>query len=77
MSISSTLNVQIFYTNVVSAAFSSCMYVVKAAETTFVRKNVDEIDTRIVGTFHSYFHTIAFTAIFMHSKFYGTLSVKN
>jgi hypothetical protein len=43
------LYVQIFCTNVVSAAISSYMYVVKAAETTFVRKihifNIDEIDT--------------------------------
>ncbi len=50
VSISSTFYVQIFHTNVVSAAFSSCMYVVKAAETTFVQKtrayNVDEIDGR-------------------------------
>ncbi len=38
MSISSTLNVQIFRTNVVWAAFSSCMYVVKAVKATFVRK---------------------------------------
>jgi len=30
--------IQIFRTNVASAAFSSCMYVVKAAETTFVWK---------------------------------------
>jgi len=47
--------VQIFRTNVVLAAFSSCMYIVKAAEMTFVqkfvRKNVDEIDTRCSGTF--------------------------
>ncbi len=36
--------------NIVSAAFSSYMYVVKAAETTFAQKictfNVDEIDVR-------------------------------
>jgi len=38
VSISSMLNVQIFRMNVVLAAFSSCMYVVKAAEMTFVRK---------------------------------------
>jgi len=38
VSISSTFYVQIFRTNVVSAAFSSCMYVVKAAETTFLQK---------------------------------------
>ncbi len=39
-----------FCTNVVSAAFSSYMYVVKAAKKTFVQKNctfnVDEIDYR-------------------------------
>jgi len=50
MSISSTLNAQIFCTNVVLAAFSSYMYVVKAAETTFVWKirtfDIDEIDHR-------------------------------
>jgi len=37
-SISSTYYVRIFGMNVVSAAFFSCMFVVKAAETTFVRK---------------------------------------
>jgi len=36
--ISSTFYVRIFCTNVILAAFSSCMYVVKASETTFVRK---------------------------------------
>jgi len=47
-SISSTLNAQIFCMNVVSAAFFSYMYIVKAAKTTFVREcpfNIDEIDT--------------------------------
>jgi len=47
-SISSTFYVQIVHTNVISAAFSSYMYIVKAAKTTFIRKictfNVDEID---------------------------------
>jgi len=38
LSISLTLNAQIFRTNIISAAFSSYMYVVKAAETKFVRK---------------------------------------
>jgi len=42
--------VQIFCTNVVSAAFTMYMQLEKAAETTFVQKictfNVDEIDTR-------------------------------
>ncbi len=46
VSISSTLNVRTSF----QQPFSSYMYVVKAAETTFVRKirmfNVDEIDTR-------------------------------
>jgi len=36
VSISSTLNVRVFSTNVIWAAFSSYMYVEKAAETTFV-----------------------------------------
>jgi len=52
-SISSTLNVRIFRTNIILAAFLrffyECTYVKKAAETTFVQKmrafNVDEIDT--------------------------------
>jgi hypothetical protein len=48
VSISSTLNVQIFRTNVFSAAFSSYMLIVKPTETMFVQKictiNVDEID---------------------------------
>jgi hypothetical protein len=53
MSISSTLYVRIFCTNVVSAAFflvtcMQCVYVEKTAETTFVQKirtyNVDEIE---------------------------------
>jgi len=48
VSISSTLNVQIFRSNVVLAVFSSYMYIEKAAKMTFVRKmrayNVDEID---------------------------------
>ncbi len=51
VSISSTLNARIFCMNVVSAAFSSYMYVDKAAETTFVRKmrayNIGEIDGRV------------------------------
>jgi hypothetical protein len=34
------LNVQICHTNVVLAAFSSYMYIVKAAEMTFVQKIV-------------------------------------
>jgi len=38
VSISSMFYVQIFRTNVISSAFSSCMFVVKAAEITFVRK---------------------------------------
>jgi len=38
VSISSTLYARIFCQNIILAAFSSCMYVVKAAETTFVRK---------------------------------------
>jgi len=38
VSISSMFYVQIFCTNVVSAAFSSCMYIVKAAEMTFIQK---------------------------------------
>jgi len=37
VSISSMFYVQIFRTNIVSAAFSSYMYIVKAAETTFVQ----------------------------------------
>jgi hypothetical protein len=53
------LNAHIFRTNVILAAFSSYMYIVKAAETTFVQKirtfNVDEIDgwckTMTVGVF--------------------------
>ncbi len=44
--------INILRTNVVLAAFSSYLYVVKAAETTFVGKictfNVDEINTRTV-----------------------------
>jgi len=43
------LYAQIFRMNIVLLAFFSYMYVVKAAETTFVREictlNVDEIDT--------------------------------
>ncbi len=38
--ISSTFYVLIFQTNVVSAAFSSYIYVEKAADTTFVQKNL-------------------------------------
>jgi hypothetical protein len=49
-SISSTLNARFIRTNVILAAFSSYMYVEKAAKTTFIQKrrafNVDEIDTR-------------------------------
>jgi hypothetical protein len=49
VSISSTFLLQIFCTNVVSAAFTMYMQLEKAAETTFVwkicSKNVDEIDT--------------------------------
>jgi len=44
------LNTRVFCTNIISAAFSSYMYVIKAAET-YVRKvqkirtfNVDELD---------------------------------
>ncbi len=48
VSISSKFNAQIFCTNVISAALSSYMYVVKAAKTTFIQKictfDVDEID---------------------------------
>jgi hypothetical protein len=47
-SISSTLNMHVFRTNVILAAFSTYVRK-KAAKTTFVRKmcafNVDEIDT--------------------------------
>jgi len=55
--ISSTLYARVFRTNVVSADFSSYVYKEKAAETKkllkqrsyqkLVRKNVDEIDTRV------------------------------
>jgi len=38
-SISSTLNARVFHTNVISAAFSSYMYIEKAAETNFFTKN--------------------------------------
>jgi len=49
-SISSTLNARVFRPNIISAAFFYvCMYVKKAAKTTFEQKtrvfNVDEIDT--------------------------------
>ncbi len=48
VSISSTFYARVFCTNVILAAFSSYMYVEKAAEAMFVRKirlyNVDEID---------------------------------
>jgi len=37
-SISSTLNTRVFRTNVISAAFSSYMYVEKSAKMMFVRK---------------------------------------
>jgi len=48
--------VQIFCTNIIWAAFSSYMYVVKAAKTTFVQKsctfNIDEIDTWQMSNMH-------------------------
>ncbi len=51
MSISSTLNARVFCTNIILAAFSSYMYLEKAAEKSFVQKNctlnVDEIDERL------------------------------
>ncbi len=57
MSISSTLYVRIFRTNVVLTAFFlvTCMYVEKAAKTTFEQKirtyNVDEIDSSTIVNF--------------------------
>jgi len=56
-SILSTVNVRIFRTKVISAAFSTVHVTRKDAETTFVRKtrtqNVDEIDTW--SQFHQHF----------------------
>jgi hypothetical protein len=63
-SISSTLNERIFHSNVVSAAFFSYMYVVKATETTLVQKirtfNVDEIDTSYCPSTQRYFDRYLF-----------------
>jgi len=54
VSISSTLNVRVFCINVISTAFSSYMYVEKAAETTYIQKRQRKMLMKLtpVGGWH-------------------------
>jgi len=79
VSISSTFSLQLFCTNVVSAAFTTCMQLEKAAETTFVQKihtfNVDEIDTWEGSISPSFYEQLFFNESVLSSFFQLTVCV--